>query len=290
MENRDTTPSRQWATLSQSERDAAYNNSAAVPDSAAMQKARTEASAAFRASRTAHLDLPYGDRPRNKWDLFPGLDPEAPCLVFIHGGYWQTGGRDASSILANGVMAHGWSAACVGYTLAPDAALRDIVAELTRAFDWLRDHRATYGMGSGPIIVAGNSAGGHLTAMMLSHEAVSAALAISGVFELGPIRDTYLNERLGLSDDEIATLSPLRLAPVMKPLTIAYGTAELPALVDNSRRFHARRAGQHAPGALLPVPRANHFDIMLELQRPDGLLTRQLLALAQDVACKPSQT
>ena len=283
-------PARGWDQLTQSERDAAYDNSAAVSDGAVVQKARAAASAAFRAAHAAHLDVPYANGPRNKWDLFPGPNPEAPCFVFIHGGYWQQGGRDTCSVMADGVMAHGWSAACVGYTLAPDAALSGIVAELNTALDWLHDHRAAYRIGSGPLIVAGNSAGGHLAALMLSHAAVSAALAISGIFELGPIRDTYLNEKLRLRDAEIATLSPLRLPPVLKPMTIAYGSAELPALISESRRFHAYRAGLHAPGALIPVPHANHFDILLELQRANGLLTRQLLDLAHAVTQKPPQT
>ena len=76
--------------------------------------------------------------------------------------------------------------------------------------------------------------------------ASSAGLAISGVFELGPIRDTYLNEKLRLTDSEIETLSPLRLPMINKPLAIAYGTAELPPLVADSRAA-ARQAGRRAP-------------------------------------------
>jgi hypothetical protein len=38
-------------------------------------------------------------------------------------------------------------------------------------------------------------------------------LAISGVFELGPVRDTYLNEKLRLTEQEIVLLSPMRLPP-----------------------------------------------------------------------------
>jgi acetyl esterase/lipase len=290
MDRSDGTTAGHWGQLTQSERDAAYNNSLAVPEGAAIQKARAEASAVFRTTRTAHLDVPYGNGPRNKWDLFPGPNPEAPCLVFIHGGYWQQGGRDTCSVVAGGVTAHGWSAACVGYTLAPDAMLSDIVVELNAALDWLRDHRAAYRMSSGPLIVAGNSAGGHLTALMLSHTAVSAALAISGIFELGPIRDTYLNEKLRLREAEIASLSPMHLPPVLKPMAIAYGSAELPTLIEESRRFHAYRAGHHAPGALVPVPHANHFNILLELQQADGLLTRHLLELERYVTRKSPQS
>src|SRR5581483_10403775 len=108
----------------------------------------------------------------------------------------------------------------------------------------------------------GWSAGGHLTAMTLGHRRVAAGLAISGVFELGPVRDTNLNEKLRLTDDEIVALSPLRLPVVNKLMAITYGTAELPPLVSDSRDLHAIRSAAHAPGPLLPVAGGNHFTIM----------------------------
>jgi arylformamidase len=264
-----------WATMSRAERDAAYNNSAAVADSPALNARREAESAAFCAAHPEKLGIAYGPRERNRWDLFPARDPAAPCLVFIHGGYWQRFSREQFACLVGGPYANGWSCALPGYTLAPDASLAEIVAEIHAALDWLAANGAAHGI-AGPVVLSGWSAGGHLTAMALGHPLVAAGLAISGLFELGPIRDTYLNERLRLADGEIAALSPLRLPAVPKPLAIAYGTAELPPLVADSRDLHARRAAAHAPGALIPVAGANHFTVVLELQAPDGVLTRQL--------------
>jgi arylformamidase len=267
-----------WGSMTQAERDAAYNNSLAVADSAALNDARAAASATFRAAHAGALDLPYGPLPRNKWDLFPAADPAAPCLVFIHGGYWQRNTRENFGSLMQGVRAHGWSAALPGYTLAPEASLAQIVAEIGAALDWLGGHGRAHGIG-GKIVVSGWSAGGHLTAMALSHPAVSAGLAISGVFELGPIRDTYLDEKLRLTDAEIATLSPLRLPVVQKRLSIAYGSGELAALVNDSRALHEMRAAAHAPGALIPIAEANHFTVLDALSDPEGELARHLLTL-----------
>jgi acetyl esterase/lipase len=199
--------------------------------------------------------------------------------VFIHGGYWQRNSKDMFTNVIAGPHARGWSAAMPGYTLAPDATLTEITAEILAALDWLGEHGASHGV-AGPIVLSGWSAGGHLTAMALQHRNVVAGLAISGIFELGPLRDTYLNEKLRLSDEEIVAQSPLRLPVVNKPLAIAYGTAELPPLVSDSRDLHTMRAAAHAPGPLLSVPGANHFTIMHELRDADGLLTRQLLLLA----------
>jgi acetyl esterase/lipase len=265
--------------MSRAARSAAYDNINAVSDSAALNTARAAASAAFRAAHPEHLDLRYGPRERNTWDLFPAADPHAPCLVFIHGGYWQRNSKDQFANIIEGPYAHGWAAALPGYTLAPDASLTEITAEINTALDWLAANGPAHGI-AGPVVLSGWSAGGHLTAMCLGHERVSAGLAISGLFELGPIRDTNLNENLQLTDEEIVALSPLRLPVTHKSLAITYGTAELPPLVSDSRDLHAYRAAAHAPGVLIPVPGANHFTIVHELRDADGLLTRQLRLLA----------
>ncbi len=113
-----------------------------VADSAQQIAARNALSAEFRAAHAGHLDLPYGEAERERWDLFPGADPAAPCLVFIHGGYWQRNRREDFAILAQGALAMGWSAALPGYTLAPDASLTGIAWQISRALDWLGVERA----------------------------------------------------------------------------------------------------------------------------------------------------
>ncbi len=268
-----------WSTMSQAERDAAYNNNGAVANSAALIEARNAGSKAYRAANNTALDVPYGAAPRQKLDLYPAERPDAPCLVFIHGGYWQRNSREDSACYAAGVRTHGWSVAMPSHTLAPDATLTEIVGEIHRALDYIAAKGGAHGIAGGRVVVSGWSAGGHLTAMAISHPAVSAGLAMSGVYELGPIRDTALNEKLRLTDAEIATLSPLRLPVVQKPLAIAYGTRELPALIGDSRDLHAKRASAHAAGALVPIAGADHFTILEELRKPDGALVKVLQSL-----------
>ena len=267
-----------WGEMTRAARDAAYNNVTGVADSAALNRVRIEASAVFRAKSGSALDVPYGRHERMKWDLYPARDPKAPCLVFIHGGYWMMNSREQFACLAEGFSAIGWSVAMPSHRLAPEASMADIVADIDASLDWLQEHRHTHGL-SGPVVISGWSAGAHLAVLALSHPLVSAGLAVSGLYELGPLRDTYLDEKLKLTDAEIATLSPLRLPAVQKPLAIAYGSQELPAFVDNSRRLHAQRADAHAPGALVPVAGADHFTILIDMRKADGLIVRQAQTL-----------
>ncbi|SDC39251.1 alpha/beta hydrolase [Belnapia rosea] len=267
-----------WAGASLAERSAAYDNSTAVADSPALIAARNAEAAPFRAARAGHLDLAYGPTQRTAWDLFPAAEASAPCLVFIHGGYWQRNRREDFCAFMAGALERGWSAALPGYSLGPEATLTQIVGEIRAALDWLQAHGAEHGIG-GKVVLSGWSAGGHLTAMALDHPVVTAGLAISGIFELAPIRDTDLNEKLALTEAELAALSPMRLPVVQKPLAIAYGTGELPELRRQSRDFHALRAEAHAPGPLIPVSGADHFRILEALKAKDG----EMLRAAEDL-------
>ena len=276
--DRPSDPRLNWAALSQAERDAAYDNNAAVKNSAALIAERNQASQALRAARNSLLDIPYGERERTKIDLYPAGSTTAPCLVFLHGGYWQRNSREVFAMLVEGVAAHGWSVAIPGYSLAPEVSLTEIVAEVSSSLDWLAQNGGAYGI-SGPVVLSGWSAGAQLVAMALDHPRVTAGLAISGVYDLAPIRDTGLNNALKLTDQEVARLSPLRLPAIHKRLDIAYGTAELPALVYDSMQFHEARMDAGAPGRLVPIPGADHFSILGELRRPDGALVDIALEL-----------
>ena len=77
-------------------------------------------------------------------------------------------------------MAHGINVALIGYTLAPDATLDQIVAEIHAGIDFLAGQLPALGGDGSGIVVSGWSAGGHLTSMALSHPQVRAGMAIIG--------------------------------------------------------------------------------------------------------------
>ena len=259
--------------MDQAALDAAYNNSAAVADSARIMADWQARSDAFATARPTHLDLRYGPAERNRLDLFVAA-PAAPLLVFIHGGYWQMRAKENFRFLAQGPLAHGINVALVGYTLAPAARLDGIVGEVRASLAWLRAHAKEHGADGDRLYVSGWSAGGHLTAMALSVAGVRGGLAISGIFDLEPIRLSYLNEKLGLDEAEARRNSPLLdLGEAARPLLIAYGGDELPELQRQSEEFAAARARAGLPGRVVRVPGHHHFSILEELARPTGALT-----------------
>lgn len=276
-----------YRNMDQAALDAGYNNSTAVANSTTLLAGFDARSAQVRSDPGAHLDLRYGPAPRNRIDYFatdasPAQQP-APLLVFVHGGYWQMRAKETFSFLARGPLAHGIHVAFPGYTLAPESSLTGIVAEIRAALDWLAANVSQFGGDAQQIYLAGWSAGGHLTAQALDHPAVKGGLAISGIFDLEPIRLSYLNAKLGLDPDEARRLSPLLHLPAASPpLMVACGTAELPELQRQSQEFAAARTHARLPGRLVTLDGLNHFTILEELARPDGALTsllRELVAM-----------
>ena len=238
--------------------DADWNNAAAVANSAAIVADWEARSARLRAQHKASMDLRYGPAERNRIDFFPARRA-APLLAFIHGGYWQARSKDIFSFIAEGPLACGINVALIGYTLAPQKRLDGIVAEIRAAIDWLHTNYPNR------LLVSGWSAGGHLTAMAMDHPAVQGGLAISGIYDLEPIRHCYVNDKLGLDEAEARRNSPGR---TKKPLAIAYGADELPMLRKQSEEY-AGRLGREA----MALPRHNHFTILEELASPQGALT-----------------
>ena len=244
--------------------DAAYNNAAAVKDSAQIVAAWEARSAAFRAAHTEGLDLRYGPQERNRIDYFAARR-DAPVFAFIHGGYWQMRAKELFAFVAEGPLAWGINVALIGYTLAPQKRLDGIVAEIRAALDWLHSSIPMLGGDASRLFLSGWSAGGHLTAMAMDHPAVKGGLAISGIYDLEPMRLSYINDKLGLDEAEARRNSPGR---TQKPLFVAYGADELPELRRQSEDY-AKLLGTNAH----TVPGRDHFTVLEELASPHGALT-----------------
>ena len=263
--------------------DAAYNNSAAVADSADRLENWRKQSIAIRASRGAQLDIAYGRQERAKFDYLPSGAPGAPLFVFIHGGYWQRNAKEIFAFIAQGPHAHGIDVAVVGYTLAPVARLSEIVMQIQEAVRFLGSSAERFGFCRESIYVGGWSAGGHLAAVACGQPEVRGALAISGIFDLEPIALTYINEQLRLDRNEIETLSPVRcLRRGMAPLHLVVGNDELSELKRQSLNFEEIAESLGLPVTLRTLPGHHHFSILDELASPNGILTYQLLRLISE--------
>ncbi|HUN96082.1 MAG TPA: alpha/beta hydrolase, partial [Bradyrhizobium sp.] len=146
--------------------------------------------------------------------------------------------------------------------------------EIHAGIDYLAGQLPSLGAQDGGIVVSGWSAGGHLTAMALSHPKVRAGLGISGIYDLEPIRHSYLNVKLALDKAMSHRNSPLAQAGgPMKPLSLVVGDAELLLLRKQTADFAAHRARHGLPVTYEEIPGVNHFTIMNEMMSPEGRIT-----------------
>jgi len=263
-----------WRNMDRATLDAAYSNGDPPTDF----KTR---SAAFYAAHHGELDVRYGPAPRQRYDFFPARKgdrtnkndrTDTPTFVFVHGGYWQSCDKELCAFVAEGPLGLGMNVVIAEYTLAPDASMTQIVGEIGLLLDVLAER------GHSTLVLGGHSAGGHLTAMHRAHPAVRHALPVSGLFDLEPIGAGRLNIKLQLSEEETARFSPIRHITHGAPMVVSVGDAERPELIRHSHDYAQACVTAGERVIYVPLPAADHFSVLHDLAKPDGL---QLTALAQ---------
>ncbi|WP_250289871.1 alpha/beta hydrolase [Frankia sp. CiP1_Cm_nod1] len=234
-------------------------------------------------------EIPYGDTPAQRLHFFPATGPHAPLQVFIHGGYWQELSREESSFAAPGFVAKGAAFAALGYGLAPAHRLDEIVAMVRNAVLWLFQHAAELGVDPRRIFLSGSSAGAHLAAMCVMDgwlppalhpsDVIRGACLLSGIYDLEPLRHTYVGEQIRLTAAEAAHNSPVRhVHGDLPPLIVARGDNETAAFAAQHAQFVSSLTRAGTPVIDLVVPARNHFDLPLALGDPETPLGRAALA------------
>ena len=232
-------------------------------------------------------EIAYGPNPKQTLDLFPATGSEglAPVVCFIHGGYWRNKDKSDFHYLAPAFTHAGAHFVAINYTLAPEASMDQIVQENREALIWLVNHAVAHGGDPERIHVVGHSAGGHLVAMLMAtdwlplstgmaeNDPLAGATAISGLFDLEPIRLSYLNDSLRLDEEQTIRNSPIGLKPTTRaPLILALGANETP-------EYHRQQAGlldawstYDLPLSVVEMPGLNHYDVIDHLGHPGSAL------------------
>jgi arylformamidase len=183
-----------------------------VPDVTAYLRRYVRESGSAREEHAPELDIAYGSLPVERLDFF-SAGPATPLAIFFHGGYWRRLDKSDFSFIAHGLLPLGISFVSVNYGLAPHTPLAEIVAQTRRALAWCRDHHSRLRIDSDRISVLGHSAGGHLAAMAAVAHPVRAVATLSGLHDLEPIRQSFVNEWLNLDMETAHALSPIRHTP-----------------------------------------------------------------------------
>ena len=154
---------------------------------------------------------------------------------------------------------------------------------------WTLRHAGAHGGDPARVAVGGHSAGGHLTAMCLQArwaedyglpaDPLAAAVLVSGVYDIEPLRHSYLQPDIQLDDGIVRRNSPLfTVRECATPALITWGADESTEFARQSQSLHAAWQAAGNASELLPQPGANHFTAIDGFADPGSALCRWLAA------------
>jgi len=263
--------------------DEQFDNRARVPEHPEIFEGWRQASRLAREQSPCVLDLPYGESPDERLDVFPAARPGAPVLVFIHGGYWRAFGKSDFSFVAPSFVADGAAVVVPGYSLCPAATVEQIALQMTRVVAWVARHAAEHGADPTRIALAGHSAGGHLATMLLCCRwkevdpelpllPLQGALSISGLYDLEPLRlAPSLQRDLQLTPTGVRRLSPAFFARPKRPLYAVVGGDESEEFLRQNQLIRDQWGPTGVPVCETLVGH-HHFSILRNLADPAARL------------------
>ena len=246
------------------------------------------------------LSIRYGEK-KAKIDIFyptamndntaGSEDSTTSVLLFVHGGYWQEGSRKLYSFVSNAWTKAGCVAAIVGYNLAPEASLEQMVAQIQASVKFIAKR-----FPKSKLFLCGHSAGAHLCAMMMVADwskdpsvaqAVHGMFLISGVFDLLPCVGTYVNDELKLDEESATRVSPQRILmktpPIIRsPVVIVVEEHGSPEFIRQSKEFDEILKSHGVHSSFLILPGVDHFNIIENMIDPEDCLCKEILKVVQE--------
>ncbi len=271
----------------------AYDVTIGVADVEGLQEGYRQASEAVVGTGRGRLDLAYGADPLQRLDVFaPDRADAAPIMVYIHGGYWKGGEKSGRRFPAPLFNEAGIAWIPINYRLAPAVAMDSIVADARAALAWIHANARAHGCDPGKICISGSSAGGHLVGMLLAPgwhrdhgvptDIVKGACAMSGIFDLEPLRHIPIGAHLALDQADARRNSPIGHIPETPcPTVIAWGVKETDEFCRQSEVYaDALRARGHTVETIAAEGH-DHFSLMGEMGRGGSPIAEAMLALAR---------
>jgi arylformamidase len=272
--------------VEQAKRDAEYNAAAAVGGPERYYTSWRERSRNTREKYRTAQDIPYGGAPGETLDIVLPNRIGAPVHIFFHGGLWRSQDKANFSCIADSLIDSGAAVVIPNYDHCPAVTISDIVKQTRAAIAWVYRHARIFGGDPNAITLSGHSAGAHLAVCALeadwapfgiSDHPVKAVIGISGLYDLEPLRRTFINEDLRLNEQEALANSPLRYSPRARcPLLLAVGSDEVVGLLTQTENYAKALALKSFDAEHLVVPNAEHYSIVNDAFDPNGVLGRRL--------------
>lgn len=287
-----------WASLTPDEHEFQYNPQRAFPDFAGHQARRAPLNDTARAL-PREADVRYGEHPLRTVDVYRAAGSRHVHL-FLHGGYWRAQDKANFAFVAGALVPLGITTIVANYELCPASDLDGVVDSALGAFAWACRDIAVGQDGPVALTLSGHSAGAHLAAEILATDwaargvdasALAGATLISGIYDPAPAIATSVNAQLRLTP-ELAARHDVERRPPGRPCPVAIvaGGREPWQWIDQSFRYshHLRRHGWDP--AVHVLPGEDHFGILDDVVRADGIVRRAIVAQGLGYSARSSGT
>ena len=238
---------------------------------------RLKRSANSRTRLEPRLDVRYGTHKNQTLDIFLDKTVEQNgCIhMFIHGGFWHSLDAKTFSFVADGFCGDGTVVIVVDYPMFPDVNFQIIVDSCQRAIHWIYEHGSELNVDPNRITISGNSAGGHLVTLLMNRDwpleknlpvdVVSAGCAISGLYDLEPVRQSTKNKILCMSKDDVHAYSPIHNIPrEAGELLFIVGENETDEFLYQQVEIADSWSKAGLQNSSRVVPNRNHIDIVMD--------------------------
>jgi arylformamidase len=223
-------------------------------------------------------------------DIFRTRSPNAPVVVFIHGGAWRGGLAKDFAFPAENFVHAGAHFVVLDFINVIEAGgdLTPMITQVRRGIAWTAKNAAGFGGDPGRIYIAGHSSGAHLGGCALvtdwqkdfglAPDVIKGATLCSGMYDLKPVRLSKRGDYVAFTDEIEAALSTQRhLDRLATPLTVLHGTLETPEFQRQTRDFAAAVKAAGKPVELVVADGYNHFEMNETLASPFGPFGRAAL-------------
>lgn len=279
-----------WLDMDQKQLDDAYDQAVYAPNRDQVAKRRAANSAAARVRLGEPLRFAYGPTPIEGLDVYRCTAPNAPVVIFIHGGAWRNGAAAEFTFLAEPFVHAGAHFVVLDFINVDRAggSLFPMVEQVRRATGWVYRHAEKFGGDRNRLFLTSHSSGSHLGGCVVTHDwakdglprdILKGATLSSGMYDLKPVRLSKRSKYVNFTDAMENELSAIRhLDRLTTPLVLSYGTYETPEFQRQTRDFAAAVKAAGKPVELLVGEGYNHFEMLETLANPYGLIGRAVLA------------
>jgi arylformamidase len=280
-----------WLDLDQQDLDDAYDQPVYAFNVENIRERRDANNEKVRAIIGKPQRVAYGPAEIEKVDIYKTRRPNAPMLVYIHGGSWRNGRSAQVAFMAEPFVRAGAHFIAVDFNnvFETKGDLFPMVDQCQRAVAWVYRNAASFGGDPQQLYLCGHSSGGHLAGCVVISDWVKEGLPLtilkgallgSGMYDLKAPRLSYRGGYVKFTDEMEEALSAQRhLDRIHTPLVLTYGSLETPEFQRQSRDFHAALKAAGKPAQLLLGKGYNHYETQETLGNPYGFMGRAAMEM-----------